>query len=105
MKHKVFCVYDSAADAYLPPFFLPEQGQAIRVFGDCVNSADHQFGKHPGDYTLFFLGSFDDRSAGFDIEASCIKLINGVEAREGAKLLGRESQNVLDLDIKESLHG
>ncbi len=103
MKHKIFCVYDSAADAYLPPFFMPESGQAIRVFGDCVNSADHQFGKHPSDYTLFFLGGFDDRSAWIDLESAPVKLINGVEARKGAKLPGRESQDVLDFEGKEKL--
>ena len=57
MKHNIFSVYDEKAQAFLPPFFLPEVGMATRIFGDCVNSDEHQFGKHPTDYTLFHLGS------------------------------------------------
>ena len=60
MKLRVFSVFDVKAKAYLPPFFMPEQGQAIRVFSDCVNNVEHQFGSHPGDYSLFEIGDFDD---------------------------------------------
>ncbi len=61
MNHRIFVVFDSKARAYLPPFFMPEAGQAIRAFGDMVNSKDHAFGQHPEDYTLFEIGTFDDR--------------------------------------------
>ena len=54
-----FTVYDSKAETFMPPFFVPSKGLAIRAFEDCVNSADHHFGKHPADYTLFSLGTFD----------------------------------------------
>lgn len=60
MKHLVFSVFDSKAKAYLPPFFMHNEDMAIRIFKDCVNSGDHQFGKHPSDYTLFCLGEFLD---------------------------------------------
>lgn len=62
MIHKIFTVFDEKALAYLPPFVLPETGQAIRSFADCVNSSDHMFGKHPEDYTLFQIGVYDDKS-------------------------------------------
>ena len=58
----MFSIYDEKAKAFFPPWFLPEQGQAIRTFGDHVNSDDN-IGKHPGDYTLFYLGSFNDSTA------------------------------------------
>lgn len=60
MFHNVFSVYDNKAKAYLPPFIMHNDAMAVRVFGDCVNSEDHQFGKHPDDYTLFRIGVFDD---------------------------------------------
>ena len=68
MKLKVFSVYDSKAEAYLPPFFLPQSAMAIRTFSDCANSMDHQFGRHPEDYTLFLLGEWDDGTASFEPE-------------------------------------
>ena len=60
---KMFTIYDQKARAYLPLFFLPMAAQAQRTFADTVNSSDHQFGKHPEDYTLIEIGEFDDSSA------------------------------------------
>lgn len=63
MIQKLFTVFDEKAEAFLPPFFVPTDGIAKRAFADCVNSKDHQFGKHPADYTLFFLGEFYEHDA------------------------------------------
>ncbi len=62
MRLLAFAVYDAKAGAYLRPFFANSAGEAIRSFGDAVNS-DTPFGKHPEDYTLFAVGSFDDSDA------------------------------------------
>jgi len=78
MVHKIFCIYDGCAKAYLPPFFLPETAMALRTFSDCCNSDDHQFGMHPGDYTLFCMGTFDDNSSRFETHSG-EKVANGVE--------------------------
>jgi len=78
MNHRLFTVYDEKAEIFIPPFFVPTDGLAVRAFADCVNSADHQFGKHPHDYTLFFVGTFDDSDASFQIEHKK-SLGNGVE--------------------------
>lgn len=56
----VFTVHDSKAQAYLPPFNLPTKEMAVRTFSDTVNDSKHPFGKHPADYTLFHIGTFDD---------------------------------------------
>jgi len=65
---KIFTVYDEKAEAYLPPFFLNTNGEAIRAITDCVNDLKHQFGKHPSDYTLFSLGTYDPQSGTFENE-------------------------------------
>lgn len=75
---KIFTVYDEKAKAYLPPFLLPETGMATRTFADCINSADHQFGKNPQDYTIFALGHFNDASASIQPHAPK-SLGNGLE--------------------------
>lgn len=68
-----FSVYDSKANAFLPPFFFPTKAMATRVFADCCNDKEHQFGRHPADYTLFHLGHFDTDSG------ELIKLARGIE--------------------------
>lgn len=60
MTLKVFSIFDIKAGAYLQPFFMATTGQALRAFTDSVNDKQSQFHKHPGDYTLFELGSYDD---------------------------------------------
>lgn len=77
--YDVFSVHDVKADAYLPPFILPKEAMAIRVFSDCINSDTHQFGQHPADYTLFRLGMFDDANGQFLLERGKQSLGNGVE--------------------------
>lgn len=77
MIHYQFAIHDNKAGAYLPPFILPRIEMAQRTFADCINSADHQFGAHPDDYTLFSLGLFDDETAKFTPEMQ--SLGNGVE--------------------------
>lgn len=69
MLHKVFSIHDSKADAFLLPFMLPRLEMAQRTFGDCINSADHQFGAHPDDYTLFEVGTWDDETCEYKTHA------------------------------------
>lgn len=78
MKLSIFSIYDSKAQAYLPPFFLPRKQMAVRAFAECCNSESHQFGKWPADYTLFHVGAFDDESGLID-SFPPISLGNGLE--------------------------
>lgn len=81
MIYEVFSIHDSKAEAFLPPFILPNEAMAKRVFAQCVNSDSHQFGASPPDYTLFRLGQFDDSTGQFLLERSKHSLGNGVEFR------------------------
>lgn len=64
---QVFAVRDSALDAFQRPFFVPAQGLAIRAFSDEVNNPQSDFFKHPADYELFHLGSYEEDTAGFQL--------------------------------------
>jgi len=64
---KMFTVYDSKAEAYLRPFYMNTKGEAIRLFTDMANDQNHQFFKHPEDYTLFELGDYEDTNGSFDL--------------------------------------
>lgn len=77
MIHLKFTIYDTKAEAYLPPFILPTRAMAIRIFTDCCNDDGHAFGKHPHDYTLFQCGTFDDNTAHEVLKLEAIG--NGVE--------------------------
>lgn len=57
---EIIAVHDRQLDAYMRPFTAQSIGQAIRSFRDEVNRADSELHKHPEDYTLFKLGTFDE---------------------------------------------
>lgn len=80
MKLKSFSVYDAAVAAFLPPFFMPSDAVAIRVFADCCQDGAHAFCRNPSDYTLFRIGEFDDASGDFTMDQDA--LILGVEAKK-----------------------
>lgn len=82
MRLSVFAVYDEKAKSFLPPWFMPNTAMAVRTFGDCVNDAEHQFGRHPADYTLFTFGSFDCLTGKFELAAARELVANGVQLKE-----------------------
>lgn len=65
MESKMFAVYDSAVKAYLRPFQMSTRGEALRAWTDLVNDNSTNFCKHPQDYTLFELGSYDQETGKF----------------------------------------
>lgn len=63
---KIFSVYDSKAKTYNTPFFVKEIGQAVRSFTDLTLDMRSDVAKHPEDYSLFYLASFDDEDGLID---------------------------------------
>jgi len=94
MKIKLFTILDHKAEAYLPPFQQPSTNMAIRLFSDSVCDETHAFNKHPEDYTLFEIGSFDDDSATITPHQTKIPLGNGLDFYQEPP--GRFSQVQID---------
>ncbi len=76
---RIFTCFDNKAQAYLPPFFMPAAGLAVRAFGELVNDTSHSFGKHPEDYSLWEIGTFNDANAEILHHQNFINLGNGQE--------------------------
>lgn len=76
-----FAIYDDKAKAYLPPWFVPTLGMGQRAFVDAVNDPGTQFYKHPADYTLFFLGKWNQNSGQFKLESVMVNVANGMEVK------------------------
>lgn len=55
-------VFDKATMAYMRPFCALSTGQAIRLFEDETLTPDSEIGRHPEDYALFKVGTFNDAS-------------------------------------------
>lgn len=60
MNLSIFAIYDSKAEAFLPPFTAPNAKVAQRMFTQAAHEPTSNFHLHAEDYTLFELGNFDD---------------------------------------------
>ena len=60
MRLNVYTIFDTASGAYMRPFYMQADNAAIRSFKDLAVAADHEIGKHPEDYSLWRIGTFDD---------------------------------------------
>lgn len=68
MLMKMVAVYDMKLGAFQRPFFAPTEGVAVRSFMDAC-SGESDFAKHPADYALYSLGTFDCEKGEFsDLE-------------------------------------
>lgn len=59
MELKIVAVRDNAIGAFGNPIFVRARGEAMRSFVDEVNNKDSAMNRHPKDYDLFEIGSFD----------------------------------------------
>lgn len=97
MKLIAFSVYDSAAEAWLPPFFMRNKGEAIRSFASAANTNDHQFAKHADDYTLFEIGTFDDETGALATVGQVRSLGTALEYLEKYAAKGSAQLDVEDM--------
>lgn len=72
MKFQIFTIHDSKAQAFLSPFVMQNAEMAQRTFIECANDKTHMFCKHPTDFTLFQIGTFDDETG--DVENFSLKI-------------------------------
>lgn len=63
MSKKLFSVYDSKTEAYLPPLAYKTKAEALREFEQAAQSPQSNIGKYPTDYSLFELADFNEDTA------------------------------------------
>lgn len=61
MQLKAYSIYDRKTLTYTTPFFQPTDGSATRMLKELVDDINTFVGKHPNDYVMFFIGTYDDQ--------------------------------------------
>lgn len=86
-KLMVCSVYDRALEGFSRPFFVPAIGMAVRSFSDEVNrvAPDNEMNRHPEDYSLFQLASFDDSTGEFETAVRPLQLCTALQEFKGEK--------------------
>lgn len=60
MEMKLYSVFDKKTCVYSPPFLAHNNGHAIRLVTDTMADKNTSLSRHPADYCLHEIGSFDD---------------------------------------------
>lgn len=95
MKLKVFAIYDTKVGAYMQPFHMQTAGQALRAWEDSCQDQSTQFAKHPSDFQLFEIGTYDESTGTYEnlesrlsygtaLQFKLGKIIDSVENRKEA---------------------
>lgn len=69
MQLNAYCIYDNKAMQYHPPYFASTDAAAARAFGDLANDINTNVGRHPSDYVLYAVGTFNDANASLTPQA------------------------------------
>lgn len=59
MKH-AYTIFDAKGAFYLTPFFSHNESMAMREMASLLMDDSHPITQHAGDYTLYYLGDFDE---------------------------------------------
>lgn len=101
MMSKMYSVFDAKLAVFSHPWYALTDAAAIRSFTDAVNDPNSprpEWGKHPEDFSLFYIGDFYDDTGHVEaatpvslVTASAIaevmveKFLNGVNKKEPAR--------------------
>lgn len=83
MIYVVCSLFDQAAGIYGRPIFAAAKGAAIRSVSDEINraAADNTLYTHPGDFNLYFLGTFDDVEGAFALAPKPERIAVGADLK------------------------
>lgn len=78
MIHTLIAVKDAKVGSFARPVPVVNAATGVRAFADAVNDPSTEYHKHPEDYTIWELGTFDDQTGLFQNSASPTLLANAV---------------------------
>lgn len=61
----MYALFDAKASYYSVPFFMAHDALAMRAAGDLAADPSTAPGRHPADFHLMRLGSWDDQTSTF----------------------------------------
>lgn len=83
MIHKMFSIHDAAAKVFHPPFAHRTHGEAERMFTANINNEKNgHLYESSKDYTLCYVGDWDDETGKFEAKTSPEAVLSGLQAKQ-----------------------
>lgn len=99
MIYKTYAVFDSKIGTYARPFQMQTSGEALRSWMDIVNDEKTQFYKHPEDFTLFELGSYNDDTGKFENHPTPVSIATAISV-----IRTSDAERAVDGTFKSIMH-
>lgn len=93
MKLNVYTLFDTKARIFNTPFFAHTDGVARRMCADLAADLNTTVGRHPGDYVLYCLGTYDDTLGKFvlkEVRDHVVDIVSLVPVAPEGDLLNRD---------------
>jgi len=84
MITRAYSIFDRKSLVFHSPWFQPTDGAATRVLEDLVNDNATSIGKHPADYVLFFIGTYDDQKGAMSPVSPLVHIMDAIALVRGA---------------------
>jgi len=85
--HKFYSLYDTKVSTFGNPFCAQSDGAAVRMVIDAAGDPNTMLHKHPVDFVLYYLGTFDEDTG--EVSGSKLNSLGTV-----ATLTRKETTNV-----------
>lgn len=84
-KHKIFLLKDGKSKTYGPPIVEENRGKLIRSIQEELSRGQAVWAKHPQDFTLFEIGTYDVLTGTIEMYESkdCVGLVQDFKISSG----------------------
>lgn len=87
----LYSIYDSCTGTYNTPFIMDNDNSALRTFSDYCLIPDTTLAKHPEDFSLYCLGSYNKKTGNVQSEFKPRLLAKAITFAYSAKLKSNKS--------------
>ena len=103
----MYSLLDHTAQVFLNPLSFINEGDAIRWFTTVVNNTEEKtnISNHPGQFTLFRLADYDDKTGQYEKDMQPKEIISGMQVQEEATKKFTVSQLVTMIQTELSQRG
>lgn len=98
MKHNLYSIYDTASGLYSQAGAEISDGSAKRAFSNLATNLENPIGKHPKDYTLIRIGTFNDVTGELKDEQNR-SMITALEAIGASRNVDKQQMEIFDNEI------
>lgn len=82
MIYGAYAIFDKKALVFSQPFYCPNDSVAVRIVRGMVNGNGTAIAQSPEDFTLHYLGSFDDNKGVFNLPTETVVIGNAIQLKE-----------------------